>query len=109
MSDIGETIAKRRGRKAETPAQRLARLERDVELAKQAVKEADARRFATIGAALWEETENDAEFKARVLSVLHRRVTNKTGRADIAPLLAGGSDTTPVVAADAGNGQARAA
>jgi hypothetical protein len=76
------------GRKSETPAQRLARLERDLVAAKRAVKEDARRKSATIGAAVAEEMEGNPEFRAAIRDVLRRRVTTRTGLADIAHLLA---------------------
>ena len=88
MSDTTEPAVRKPGRKAETPAQRLARLERDVAAAKQAVRDAEQRCFATIGAAVKAEADGDGEFKARLHDILRRRVTSKAALADIAGVLA---------------------
>lgn len=89
MTSPNDTIAKKPGRKAETPAERLARLERDVETARQAVRDADKRKFAIVGAALVDEADGDPAFKEKLHDILRRRVTGKTALAEIAPLLAG--------------------
>jgi hypothetical protein len=88
MGKEPEGAPKKPGRKAETPAQRLERLQRDILLAKQAVKDADQRRLSTIGAAVLAEGEGDAEFMARLRDILRRRVETKAGKADVATLLA---------------------
>jgi len=88
MTTQHDTPAQKPGRKAETPAQRLERLERDIQAARRAVREAENRKFATVGAAVLAEAEGDGEFKTRLRDILRRHVTAKTGKADIAPLLA---------------------
>ena len=95
MSDDTHPPVKKPGRKAETPAQRLARLEQDIANAKRAVKDAEQRCFATIGAAVSEEAAADAEFNTRLLDILRRRVTSKSGKADIAAMLAGTATAPP--------------
>lgn len=107
MSATGSIIAKQRGRRAETPEQRLARAMRDVELAKEAVKETEKRRFAIIGEALWQEAQENVEFMAMVQEILPQRVVAKSARVEIAPLLAGGSNVTSVTAAGVSNGAVR--
>jgi hypothetical protein len=87
MTQSDDATPKKPGRKAETPAQRLARAERDLIEAKRAVKEAESRRHATIGAALMEEAQGDAEFRAKLREILRRRVTSKAAIADIAVAL----------------------
>jgi hypothetical protein len=79
----------RRGRKSETPAQRLERLQRAVADARIAAKEAERRMFAVVGEALLAEAEADAQLRARMLDILRRRATGAQARADIATLLAG--------------------
>jgi hypothetical protein len=88
MAKPHDTPAKKPGRKAETPAQRLERLERDLQAARRAVKQAEHRTFATVGAAVLAEAHSDEEFKTRLRDILRRHVESKTGKADIAPLLA---------------------
>lgn len=77
----------KRGRKSETPAQRLARLQHAVVEAKQAAKDAERRMFATVGEALLAEAGADSALKARVVEILRRRVTAASAKADIAALL----------------------
>ncbi len=88
MTDLQGHTSKRPGRKAETPGQRLQRLERDLKAAKQAMRDAEQRTFATIGSALMAEADGDAEFKMKLRDILRRRVTSKTAKADIAAVLA---------------------
>ncbi len=78
----------KRGRKSETPAQRLERLQRAVIEAKHAAKEAERRMYAVVGEAMLAEAESDGAFRARVVAVLRERVTSATAKADIAALLA---------------------
>jgi hypothetical protein len=82
-----EQAATKRGRKAETPVQRLERLQRQVEMAKRVVKEVEQRAFAIVGEAMLGEAESDAELKARIAGILRRRVTTPAQKADIATLL----------------------
>jgi len=83
------TAPARRGRKPETAAQRLERLQRAVVEAKQAAREAERRKWAVVGEALLAEAEGDAALKYRIVETLRRRVTSASARADIASLLAG--------------------
>ena len=76
------------GRKAETPAQRLARLENDLAAARQAVKDAEYRKAAVVGIAVLAEAEEDSEFSDRLHRLLRARVTKKEAKADIAALFA---------------------
>lgn len=79
----------KRGRKPETPAQRLLRLEHQLAEAKVAAKEAERRMFAVVGEALLAEAAEDAALKACIVDTLRRRVTTASAKADIASLLAG--------------------
>ena len=78
---------KKRGRKSESPAEKLARLERDIATARQAVAQAETRRLATIGSAILAEAQDNPKFLAEVQKLLRARVTTKAGQADIASLL----------------------
>ena len=86
-STTDRTAAAKPGRKVETPAQRIDRLQRELLAAKHAAKEAEQRQFAVVGAAVLAEAENDSALKARVVEILRRRVTSATAKADIAELL----------------------
>ena len=87
--DVGATREKGKpGRKAETPAQRLARLENDLAAARQAVKDAEYRKAAVVGTAVLAEAEQDHEFRERLHTILRARVTKKEAKADIAGLFA---------------------
>lgn len=88
MIEDGAAIPKKSGRRTETPAQRLVRLEQGVQLAKQAKKEHDKRVLATIGGALVAEGKERAEFMEAMREILRRRVTNSSAMADIVALLA---------------------
>lgn len=74
-------------RKAETLAERLQRLERDLVLAREAVREHQQRTFAAIGAAVVAEAKERAEYMASLRDVVQRRVTAKGARADVTALL----------------------
>ena len=89
MSDATAVETKKPGRKSETPQQRLARLERDLVLAKKAVQEAEQRKLATIGGAVLAEAAEDSTFRTQLQKLLRARVTSKTGQIDIASLLEG--------------------
>ena len=54
----------KRGRKSETPVQRLERLQRAVADAKIAAREAERRMFAVVGEALLAEAEADAQLRS---------------------------------------------
>lgn len=77
----------RPGRKAETPAQRLERLERDLVEARRAVEEAEQRKLATVGSAVLAEAEGNATLMAELRRILQTRVTTKAGKAEVASLL----------------------
>lgn len=83
------SIPAKRGRKPETPAQRLERLEKAVAEARVAAKEAERRMFCIVGEALLAEAEQDAALKGRITAILRERVTSAGAKADIAGLLAG--------------------
>ena len=80
--------AKKRGRKPETPQQRLERLAREMDATRKAIADAERTRFATIGQAVAAEAEASPEFREQVRRILEARVTSKAGRAAIAALLA---------------------
>ena len=85
--DVSATRVKSKpGRKAETPAQRLARLESDLAAARQAVRDAEYRKAAVVGTAVLAEAEQDHEFRERLHTVLRARVTKKEAKADFAGL-----------------------
>jgi hypothetical protein len=86
-STAGENQAAKPGRKAETPVQRIERLERELQAAKHAAKEAEQRQFAVVGAALLAEAEGNPALKAQLAEILRRRVTTAAAKADIAALL----------------------
>ena len=80
---------KKPGRKAETPEERLARLERDLAAARRAVEEAQQRKLVAIGAAVLAEAEANAGFMEELRRILRARVTSKAGKEAVASLLAG--------------------
>lgn len=80
---------KKPGRKAETPEERLARLERDLAAARRAVEEAQQRKLVAIGAAVLAEAEDNATFMEELRRILRARVTGKSGKEAVASLLAG--------------------
>jgi hypothetical protein len=77
----------KRGRKSETPAQRLERLQRAVADAKIAAREAERRKCEAVGVAVLTEADADPQLKARLRDILKRRVSGQQARADIASLL----------------------
>jgi hypothetical protein len=86
MSD--SPAARKRGRPAtETPQERLARLEKEIAAAREAVRESERRRFAIIGEAVAAEMDENPAFRTTIAEVLARRVTSPQAKADIAPLL----------------------
>ena len=101
MNDNPTSEAKERkkpGRKAETPAQRLERLEREMHSARRAVAEAEQQKLATIGSAVMIEAENNPAFMDQLRRILAERVTSKTGKASVASLLAAGSPAASPIA-----------
>lgn len=78
---------KKPGRKAETPAQRLERLEKEMAAARRAVAEAEQRKLAAIGGAVVAEAEGNPAFRDQLRDVLRQRVTAKAERAAVASLL----------------------
>ncbi len=87
MSDTANDVRKRPGRKAETPTQRLQRLERDLVLARKAVADTEQRRLAVIGSAVLAEAAENADFRDQLHKLLRTRVTTKAKKADIAGML----------------------
>jgi hypothetical protein len=83
----GAGATAKRGRKPETPAERIARLQQELQAAKHAAKEAEQRQCAVVGAALLAEAEGNAALKAQIVEILRRRVTAAAAKADIAGLL----------------------
>jgi hypothetical protein len=79
----------RRGRPPkESPAERLSRLQQQLQEARQAVAAMERRTYEIVGAAVLEEAATDGALQARVTDILRRRVTTASARADIATLLA---------------------
>jgi hypothetical protein len=90
-TDISTAAAKRKpGRPAaESPREKLARLLREVDAVRAALREADQRRFLIVGEAIAAEAESNPELKTRLAEILARRVTSPAAKAVIAPLLVG--------------------
>lgn len=82
----GQTPAMR-SRKPETPAQKLARLEQELNAAKIEAKEAHERACTIVGRAILAEAEDDGEMKARLTEILRRRVKGNAAKAAIAAVL----------------------
>jgi hypothetical protein len=89
MDDATEkrNVTAKRGRKPESPAERIGRLERELQAAKHAAKEAEQRQFAIVGGALLAEAEGNPKLKAQLVEILRRRVTTAAAKAEIAALL----------------------
>ncbi len=82
-----EITPTKRGRKPETPAQRIERFKIGLAQAKVAARDAERRRHAIVGEAMLAEADADPQLKARVRDSLRRRVSGHQARADIASLL----------------------
>jgi hypothetical protein len=89
MQADAETLSvRRRGRPAtETPAQRVERLERELQSARAAAKESERERDAIVGRAVRAEVEDDSELKAKLADILRRRITSAGEKAQVAALL----------------------
>lgn len=90
MSKQPANEPKKRGRparKAETPAERLARLTAEVEAARREVEQADQRKLATVGTAILAEANSNPAFMTELRRILRTRVTTNAGKADIASLI----------------------
>ncbi len=82
---------RKRGRPtAETPQEKLARLEREITATRAAMREAEKRRFAIIGEAVAAEAEENPALRAQLADILTRRVTSAAARADIAAFIIAG-------------------
>jgi hypothetical protein len=82
---------RKRGRPtAETPEEKLARLEREITATRAAMREAEKRRFAVIGEAVAAEAEENPALRAQLADILTRRVTSAAARADIAAFIIAG-------------------
>jgi hypothetical protein len=79
---------RKRGRPAtETPAQRVERLERELQSARAAAKESERELDAIVGRAVRAEAEDDGEWKAKLADILRRRISAVGEKAQIAGLL----------------------
>ena len=87
MATDAETEMKKSRRKSETPLERLARLQRDVEQAKQAAKVHQHRAYAVLGGAVLDEAKADARVMQMLREILERRVKNKGQLAAVLELL----------------------
>jgi hypothetical protein len=88
---IAVPSARKRGRPtAETPQEKLARLEREITATRAAMREAEKRRFAIIGEAVAAEAEDNPTLRAQLADILARRVTSAAARADIAAFIIAG-------------------
>ena len=77
MTDAAPKTKKKPGRKVETPAERLARLERDLVAARKAVSEAEQLKLSVVGGAVLAEAADNAQFKGQLHALLKARVTGK--------------------------------
>lgn len=106
MSKQPANEPKKRGRparKAESPAERLARLEAEVEAARREVEQAEQRKLATIGKAILAEANDNPAFMAELRRILSARVTTGAGKTEIASLIEspspGKAEPSPAAAA----------
>jgi hypothetical protein len=80
-------VAKRGRPSAESPRDRLARLEKETAAARVAVREEQLRRYTILGEAIAAEAEDNPELKAMISGILARRIKSPQSKADIAPFL----------------------
>jgi hypothetical protein len=95
LADASDSLTapgtRKRGRPgAETPQDKLARLEREIAATRAAVREAEKRRFAIIGEAVAAEAADNPALRAQLADILARRVTSAAARADIAAFIIAG-------------------
>ncbi len=89
VAPVPVAAAPKRGRPpAESPHEKLARLEKEIATVRAAVREADQRKFTILGEAVAAEAEANPALKAQLAEILARRVTSASAKAEIAPLLA---------------------
>jgi hypothetical protein len=87
MATTSAQIAKRGRPPAESPREKLARLEQEIAAVRAAVKEADARRYTLLGEAVAAEAEENPQLKATLAEILARRVKSAAAKAEIESLL----------------------
>lgn len=95
MAEPAPRERKKPGRKVETPAQRLERLQRELDATRQAIAEAEQRRLATVGRAVLDEAEGNPDFMNQLRQLLRARVTTKAGKADVASIVGNSSQAGP--------------
>jgi hypothetical protein len=86
-SEGGGDSGVKRERGQETPAQKVQRLERELQQARIDAKEAHQRACAIVGQAALDEAQDDGEFKARLGHILRRRVKGNAPKSAIAGVL----------------------
>ena len=87
MSNVSVKERKKPGRKAETPAERMARLEQDLALARKAVHDGKQRALVAIANAVLDEAADDTALSERVRQIVSKRVTKKADRTDVLALI----------------------
>ncbi len=92
MNDMSAPTPRRRGRPpksaTETPQQRVARLQAELEAAQEAVQAGTAKQAQLVGAAVIAEAQKNADFHLQLATLLRANVTRKADTALIADLLA---------------------
>jgi len=88
MSESDVSTRKKPGRRTETPAERVRRLEQDIKLAREAEKEHRRRVHADMATALVIEAKARPEFMAMLRDILPRRVSSKAALTEIMAVLA---------------------
>lgn len=101
MTSETPSSPRKSGRRRETPAQRLTRLQQALKEAEKAHHAQRQRGLAIIGSALLDEARSDEELMKRVRAIVRKRVTGKSARADIAELLVSDADAVPAQPASA--------
>ena len=85
MTEATSPAKNKPGRKVETPAERLARLERDIVAARKAVNDAEQEKLSVVGKAVLAEAADNDEFRDQLHALLKARVSGK-GKAAVAGL-----------------------
>lgn len=79
--------AKRGRPAAESPREKLARLEREIAAVRAEVKEADTRRYSILGEAVAAEAGSNPQLKATLSEIVAKRVKSPAAKAEAESLL----------------------
>jgi hypothetical protein len=81
------STAKRGRPAAESPREKLARLEREIAAVRAEVKEADARRYSILGEAVAAEAGSNPQLKATLSEIVAKRIKSPAAKAEAESLL----------------------